>query len=220
MPADRDWIPGMTAARAWDRAFRFVGDPSIGYHLGAGGADPWAITPAAAHWKTGIVGLDCSGYVAYAWGMRRKQDESILAAYGGYISCDSIVIDARGPRQIFEPIARPELGALVVYPGVDIDGDGDRDRIGHVAMIGPALPAEWNERAPDFELLQVAHCSGSNWKRWPSGVGSDRRRSPAVAVTTGRLFNQKSVIEWRGKTLRDRRWAAMLVRVKALGRLA
>jgi hypothetical protein len=217
MTGKPDWVPDMTPARAWERAFRFVGDPSIGYHLGAGGADPWAITPAAAHWKTGIVGLDCSGYVAYAWGLRRKLDEDVLAAWGGYISTDSIIADARGARQVFEPIRRPELAALVVYCGVDLDGDGDRDRVGHVGLIGGAIPAEWDEDHPDYSLLQVAHCSASNWKRWPAPVGVERKRSPAVAVTSGRAWNGRQTVQWRDKPLRDKRWASIMVRVKSPG---
>jgi hypothetical protein len=147
----------------------------IGYGWGRGGRDPAAGTPADAKGR-----CDCSGFTAWALELDRLQfvpaagrkwvrqvdldgDGDLDPAVDLWLGTGGIIGDARGDRRFFEPIARPELGALLVYAA------GDGRPAGHVGVITGGLPAEWDPTSKAcWDRLRVTHCAKAH--RWPRGV--------------------------------------------------
>jgi hypothetical protein len=148
-----------------DRARSQVG--RLRYVLGAGGRDPDAKSPGDL---TGA--CDCSGFVAWCLGIDRKRPN--FAGYG-WVSTDSLVAAARSPGTGVGELERPEVGCLVVYPG--IYKQGKRVRVGHVGIVSQ-VPAEWSG---DFGTLKVIHCS----------AGNQRRTKKAVQETSGTAWTGK-----------------------------
>lgn len=186
----------LTRARACTRI-------QIEYALGAGGRNPRSSDPRSEKLRNGIrrFGLDCSGLVAHAIGFDRYQPNFI--PWGGWVNTDSLIEDALGLRQLVEQVMYPEVGALLCFPGVDYDSDGDRDRIGHVAIVSSiARVAEWDPNAPQYHLVDIIDCAGSNSKL-PGAVGD-------VAEHDARYFNGKAT--FRSRT--SPRWATKILRVR------
>jgi cell wall-associated NlpC family hydrolase len=147
----------------------------VRYGWGRGGRDPAAGTPADAKGR-----CDCSGYVAWALGLDRLQfvpaggkkwvrqvdldgDGDLDPAVDLWLGTAGIIADARGDRLFFEPIPRPELGALVVYAA------GEGRPAGHVGVIVGGLPAEWDASSRAAWLaLQVSHCASAH--KWPRAI--------------------------------------------------
>jgi len=151
--------PDPRAARVVARALSAVG--TCTYSLGKGGRHPEAASPGDGEGR-----CDCSGYASWAMGLDRKSD----AIDGGWISTDSIVRDATGPRRMFRvvPAGQIRAGDLVVFGGRW--AKGRRVAIGHVGVVV--------EAGPTIEACRVAHCHG------PSG------RSPAISVRDGRTWRR------------------------------
>lgn len=194
-----DSIP-VTVEQAIARA-RALTELPIRYVLGAGGRDPKVTDPQSEVRRGGRTfrGLDCSGAACYILGFDRYQPE--FEPRGGWVNTDGIIEDARGGRQLFEPVDYPEPGCLVVFPGVDLDRDGKRDRIGHVAFVVEP-PAEWDPSTPQFELLRIIDCAPSNARiSWSKG---------AVAEHRATYFAGKH----RFRGLERERWGSMLVRFR------
>lgn len=160
------------------RAMAILAGPRIIYGLGCGGADPRAASPAGPYVPrkgdsserrrvrklAGRVFLDCSGAVAYVLGIPRK-----IADYArgwGYFSTDGAVADANDSAvELLEWAAPGEVAVpwryLVVYGGEDTDGDGDRDRIGHIGIVC-GVPPGWTYRgSASLAELDVWHCAAS-----------------------------------------------------------
>lgn len=123
------------------------------YRLGAGGRDPLAPTPFDREGRA-----DCSGYLSWTLGLDRKTDR----IGGGWISTDSIVRDATGPRRMFDLVpvnAAVQPGDVIVYPGRYVAGR--RVAIGHVGIVA-SVPPGWAYAAPaDLAALRVVHCAAS-----------------------------------------------------------
>ncbi len=141
-----------------------------------GGKDPHARHPADYSYAFKTPTCDCSGFVAWCLGFDRFQ-EATFSQFSGWVSTDSMIIEARRKGAWFEEIRFPELGALVVTPGVR--RHGRRIRVGHVGMM-TGLPAEWDPAEPPWTDLIVTHCSSSNSRLtggairttgWSSGGG-------------------------------------------------
>lgn len=77
------------------------------YRLGRGGRKPLASSPFDAAGEA-----DCSGYAAWAIGLDRYQPGDIG---GDWISTDSIVRDARGPRAMFELVGAAPASLTVAH---------------------------------------------------------------------------------------------------------
>ena len=190
-----------TRAEAVVRARAMCGQlgVSIVYRLAdeSGGRDPFAADPAS-HWRTAIrrvavASCDCAGFVAWALGYDRYQP-GFLHPWE-WINCDSAILDARGPAGWFTEVATPIAGDLVVFPSIDLDHDGSRDRVGHIGVIVAVSP-RWVPGA--LAELRVAHCSDGNMKRY----------GRAIAETTGIIWSGAD--SFRGR--RDPRWAATFLR--------
>lgn len=158
------------------RARRFLG---LGlYCLGAGGKDPHADDPWSkcahpdkhTHEHKGRVFCDCSGFVDWCYEWTRNDP-----VYGWRYT-DAFVRDAARdvPGDLGYAVALEDCkeGDLVVYRSVDIDGDGDRDRVGHVGII--------SKRARTWHELRVIHCSASG--------------SVAVKETDGMIWAKRGVV--------------------------
>lgn len=169
------------------------------YGLGAGGRDPSAALPWGAYQPRkgeaadqverrrglGPVWCDCSGAVSWVLGVPRR-----IPGYArgwDYLSTDGLIRDADDPAvelvrwiEPGEPVAPWQ--ALVVYGSQDLDGDGDRDTIGHVGAVS-AVPEGWNYTGPaSLEALSVWHCAAS-----PSPTGAIRVSSGRPWRRVGRL---------------------------------
>lgn len=139
----------------------------IAYHLGAGGRRPDATTPADDHGR-----CDCSGLTAWLHRLDRRQ---VVDGRVVWLSTAGIMEDAAKARRFYEPVERPELGALLVYAA---DPQVSRG-YGHVAAVTGGVPAEWDPSSPPaWEGLLVTHCHG------PAG------RCPAVEETSARLWGR------------------------------
>lgn len=206
-----------TRVDAVARARRMTGSAgaAIRYRLKdhQGGRDPHA-TDCASHWKSLIKRIDlatadCAGFIAWALGFDRFQPDA-FATYGGWINCDSALIDARTVKSWFEevdwanpdPVRRiaPLAGDVVVFPSIDVDRDGKRDRVGHIGVITEVLPS-W---APNiWGALRVAHCSGGNDKR----IGRAIAETTAIPWSGATVYRGVTRSAWGATILRYRRFA-------------
>jgi len=184
---------------------------SIVYRLQdhSGGRRPWADDPAS-HWTTAIrrvkvASSDCAGFVAWCLGYDRYQPED-FHYYGGWINCDSAILDAEGKQEWFAPLIEtgdPERdqralpGDVVVFPSIDLDHDGSRDRVGHIGVIVGVSP-RWKPGA--WSELRVAHCSSGNTKK----------AGQAIAETSGVIWSQREAY----KNHSNPRWAARVIRYR------
>jgi hypothetical protein len=109
------------------------------YILGAGGRDPKAKTPLTK--RLGKWGSDCIGFVLWCLGHDRYQPET-FELYDGWINTDSLMMDAKGARSWYAPVAIPEPGDVVVFPS--IYKDGKRIRMGHIGLV-VEVPADMPE---------------------------------------------------------------------------
>lgn len=182
-------VPGVlrptTKAEAIARAKRLCGTAGarIRYRLAdhQGGRDPHA-DDCASHWHSLIKRIplatsDCAGFVAWCLGFDRYQPKT-FATYGGWINCDSALIDARANCQLFHAVLTPEPGDLVVFPSIDLDRDGKRDRYGHTGLVTYVGP-RWTPGA--WSMLRVAHCSSL----------SDQRFDRAIMETAGLVWARR-----------------------------
>lgn len=181
-PLSRELIAslGMAAARA-----RSMINAPVPYVLGAGGRNPMATSPIGK--RDNRRGCDCVGFTAWCSGFDRLQKE--FPYYGGWINTDSSLGKWNGELGQWEPASgwfalldRPVIGSWIVYPSIDIDNDGDRDRIGHVGIV-VGVEAEWS-----WQTTRVVHCSSS-----------------ASKATRGRAIQESDATLWaRAKTYRGR----------------
>lgn len=151
-----------------------------------GGTDPLAKDPAArwSHPGSKFVNItcDCIGAAAWIAGFDRYQPVRFSDIYDGYINCDSIRIDIAKGGKRFQRLHKPQPGCMILYGSVDYDGDGKRDRVGHIGTV-VAVPAVWNPDDPkSWQALKVVDVAA--------------RKGRANAMTTG--------LPWFGK---DRRGA-------------
>lgn len=199
----RGQIKPLTRAEAVARA-RLMAGPAgaaIRYRLAdhQGGTNPFA-EDCASHWLSTIMRIDlatadCAGFVAWCLGYDRFQPKE-FPLYGGWINCDSILGEARTSSRWFEIVPEALPGDLVVFPSIDFDHDGDRDRVGHVGIVTDVTDA----KVGDFADLVVAHCSATN----------DKTKKRAIAITTGAPWEGRD--QYRGK--RNPRWGSAVVRYK------
>ena len=182
------------------RALSALRGPQGRYGLGAGGRDPAAPGPwgpyvghkrrreSAAQRRERMSWprwCDCSGAVSWVLGVPRR-----IPGYArgwGYVSTDGLLADARDPAvELVEIVpvggeVRP-WECLVVYGSKDLDGDGDRDRIGHVGIVA-AVPDGWAYTGPaSLADLSVWHCAAS---ASPTG---------AIRVSDGRAWAREGVV--------------------------
>jgi hypothetical protein len=158
----------------------------IAYGFGRGGRDPDATSPADAKGR-----CDCSGLTAWLHRLDRRQlleaargqrpdvwadldgDGDLDPAIEAWLGTGGIITDALGPRRWYEPIQRPELGALVVYAP---DPKAGRT-YGHVEGVTGGLSAEWDPTSR--EVWSKLRLTGS---RGPAG------NTPSVQERDGLVF--------------------------------
>lgn len=183
----------LTSSESIERARSFLGKP-IKYQLGTGGRDPNAKSPSTT--RDGKVGCDCVGFVAWACGFDRLQPD--FPHYGGWINCDSALgkFDSlrgwHGVAGFFDVVQNPNPGDWVVYPSIDLDHDGARDRIGHVALV-TEVGESWA-----FENIKVIQCSSA----------ASRKGASSIVETNATLWGNSST--YKGRT--EARWGATFLR--------
>lgn len=177
------------------RARSMIGE-RLNYVLGAGGRNPRALTPASTITVGGLerTGCDCSGFVAWVLGYDRYQPDD-FDYMGGWISTDGMLGKWDKTKECwtpdpdwFELLEAPTPGCLVVYGAVDLDHDGQKERIGHVGIVSHCDPV-WSHTTN-----RVIHCSaqrvkpgfavqetnGEVWKRAALVRGRHHKRFEAV----------------------------------------
>lgn len=136
----------------------------VPYLLGGGGRNPLTPNPSTPVYRKGALlgtGCDCAGFVAWASGFDRFQRD--FPFYGGWINTDSALGIWDAHAQIWHPakgwfefLDAPEPGCWICYPSIDIDNDGDRDRIGHVGLVSEvSRPWAWG-------TTKVVQCSSTH----------------------------------------------------------
>lgn len=152
--------------RAVTRARSMLGQPAR-YKLGAGNRDPAAVTPL---WRGQC---DCSGFVLWCLGQRRRDDR--FPHYSGWINCDSALLDARRGQVLFQLVPWHDLrpGDVLVYPG----RFGPRGPIvrrlqpGHMGLVVELQPlsflpaSEQARRASVLASASVIDCSAEKARR-------------------------------------------------------
>jgi len=200
-------VPGLfrptTRQEAVERARKLAGPAGakIRYRLAdhQGGRDPHA-PDCASHWKSAVKRIplataDCAALACWSIGMDRYQPDR-FSTFGGWLNTDSMLIDARTSKELFEIADKPTPGDLIVYPSIDYDRDGDRERVGHVGIVVDA--AAWVPGT--FGGLRVVHCS----------AGNDRRLGRAIAETDAAPW--AGAATYRGETRPA--WGAMFLRYR------
>src|SRR5678816_181281 len=125
VPANDD----STEPASLTRARAFIGR---GHFLqGAGGRDPGAPGPEGACGSR--VGCDGPGFVAWCLGYDRYQPA--FAGGWDWVEPDAMILEAESTGRWFQPLAIPELGALIVYPSIELVRAGRIDRRGHVGLV-------------------------------------------------------------------------------------
>lgn len=185
----------MTGAEAVARARSQIGRGM--YVLGAGGYDPhgavdepWGpktITHADGRTEV-LIGADCSRFALWSWRLPGRIpgfNHGAHSTVADHLNCDSITEDAMHARRIFELVADPRPGDLVVYRSIwwkdghaNDTGHGIRRWIGHIGVIagvGRWRPGKLEGRIwipADHSELQVIQCRGPNGKV-PGVIASD-----------------------------------------------
>lgn len=127
--------------------------------------------------KKGLWGVDCAGFaICWAWKLRRGRpgfNKGGWATVSDDINSDSFLEDAEHKKELSSVVKVPAVGDLLIYPSYR--KSGKRLLIGHVGII-EAVPAEWDEDNPQYELLTVLQACGPN------------KRKPAVLKTNGETW--------------------------------
>jgi len=144
----RGLVLSMALEQVRDRALYLASDRCVtGYYLlheHNGGKDPTAPDPFDRWSKPGSsfvnITADCIGGAAWCGGFDRYQPKRFAHIYGGWINCDSMLLDARGPAKCFVELDRPEPGCFVVC------ASGSRGhKVGHIGTV-VTVPAEWDKQ--------------------------------------------------------------------------
>lgn len=168
----------MTTAEYVARLLTQVGKGE--YQLGAGGWDSKkAHTCFLPHWKTGIVGCDCSAF-AIKFGLKLRGHRPGFGRGPGArvtddINSDSALYDAIHNHELFEIVNGPPREAdLLITPSRFDPRTGERTGIGHVRAVTGNRALEWDHAIlpRPWELVDVVECRGPNGKRPGVVVGT------------------------------------------------
>lgn len=176
-----------TPEEAVKRARSQIGVPW--YKLGAGGRNPFLANCGKKQRPPSKEGeplkplreaSDCIGLVCWSWGFDRLNPK--FPVYGGWINTDSIVQSLTKSKDWFIELDAPRYGALIVYPGIYVNGE--RARTGHIGLI--------TEHHKDDAVYDwnVIHCSASR-----KGV----RETMGTAWYEKEIFRSKVNQEWRAR---------------------
>jgi hypothetical protein len=187
----RSSLLGMPATDPLARAQSRIGTGR--YVLGAGGVDPHAAIPDTA--VGARRGCDGPGFIAWCLGYARHHPG--FTHGWDWVNADSMIVEAETRGAWFLVVSRPEVGAVLAYPSVELERDGRRDRLGHAALILD-VPTGWSGTEAAWSKLRVAHCHSS----------IQRRRGYAIDVTHAVAWAQRASFRgashpgWRTRFLR------------------
>jgi hypothetical protein len=176
------------SARAVERALSLVGS-LLPYKLGTGNHR------GPTRYNNGPLGFDCWGLAgSFAFEQPRHEpgfNKGPWATVSDDRNCDSAIEEAEHIGKAYQVVLTPRVGDLLVMPSIR-DKNGKRIRIGHVWLV-VGVPAEWDEAAPQYSLLDTVQCQASTKPAIKRGPG------PRSDATTFRgLINE----EWRVRILR------------------
>jgi hypothetical protein len=133
-----------------------------------GGDDPTRPHPFSVWYyekgKRTVATADCVGFGMWCQGADRKLSGRIHDYDGGWVNTDSACLDSDGDQELFERVAEPFPGCIVVYPSYRLN----RRRVpGHWGTVVSVIPAKGREKA----LVQAAHCHGPPLKGPAISIG-------------------------------------------------
>jgi hypothetical protein len=163
------------------------------YIIGAGGRDAAASCPDGT--VRGRRGCDYAGFLAWCMGYDRYQRDFTRGS--DWVNADSMICEAETAGTWFQPLAAPELGAIVAYPSIALDHDGHRDRVGHAALV-VELPEPWSSTDAAWTSLRIIHCSPAIQRR----LGHAIDETHAAAWAHRASFRGASHPRWRARFLR------------------
>lgn len=163
MPDNPQLVLPASVAELIARAREAIGQ-GIRYKLGSGGMNPNASLPAHDN------KCDCSGFICWVLGLSRETNIPFYKKYGGWIFTDSMVDDVNSNSGIFDRLALPEPGCIVVY--------GAGKAIGHVGLVSDVS---------DGEMVSVIHCSSGNDRRFGDAI---KETSPDVFMRPDALWGK------------------------------
>lgn len=138
--------------------------PDIFYRLKEfnGGKDPTA-PDCATRWRSSPEAMtvnrtsDCIGGAAWGAGFDRYQPVRFAHVYGGWINCDSMVMDADAGAKCFRRIAAPVPGCFIVARS----GAFGAGTVGHIGGV-VAVPSVWLGQRGDYAALGVVDVAARN----------------------------------------------------------
>lgn len=163
------------------------------YLVGAGGHDPTAPSPDSV--VRGRRGCDYAGFLAWCLGYSRRQRG--FTSSSDWINADTMIEEAETRALWFLPIAEPEPGAILAYCSISLDRDGQRDRLGHAALI-TSRPTRWTLADSSWSALRIIHCSPSIQRRHRHAIAETHAASWAHRAS----FRGISHPHWRARFLR------------------
>jgi hypothetical protein len=163
------------------------------YVVGAGGCDASAARPESV--ARGKLGCDYAGFLAWCLGYDRYQRGFVPGS--DWINADSMIREAETLGTWFRPLVAPEIGAIVAYCSIDLERDGQRDRIGHAALV-VEVPDRWSAGETAWTALRIIHCSPSIQRRRGHAIDETHAAAWAHRAT----FRGTSHPHWRSRFLR------------------
>lgn len=146
----------------------------IDYLLGAGGMDPKLPMPGRK--------CDCSGFVAWCYGISRKLDHPHYREWnGGWLETTAVYKDATSQFGMFDTVPR-ELalpGDAIVF------GDRGAGRHGHIGIV---------TKVDKLGPVLVCHCSYGNFKKFGHAV---QETGPDIFWAYGAVIARPSWVEFR-----------------------
>lgn len=160
-----------------------------------GGGNHKGATRVNVDGKPSALGYDCWGF---AWSYCYEEPRTVQGFNRGSwstvsdaINCDSACEEAEHIGKRFQVVLTPRVGDLLVMPSIR-DKNNKRIRMGHVWIV-VGVPAEWDEAAPQYSLLDTVQCQASSRPAIKLGPG------PKSDATSFRgLINE----DWRVRILR------------------
>lgn len=173
------------------RARAFIGRGR--YRVGAGGHDPRDLSPESL--VGGRLGCDYAGFLAWCLGYSRHQRGFTSSA--DWVNADSMIEESETRGLWFLPLGGPELGAVVAYCSISLERDGQRDRVGHAALV-VEHPPRWTSSESDWSAMHIIQCAPSIQRRTRYAIAETH------AASWGRRASFRGACHphWRARFLR------------------
>lgn len=163
------------------------------YLIGAGGYAPDEPSPESI--VRGRRGCDYAGFLAWCLGYSRHQRG--FTSSSDWINADSMIEEAETRASWFRPLAEPEPGAILTYCSISLERDGQRDRVGHAALI-VERPFRWTSNDAAWAAMRIIQCAPSIQRRHRYAIAETHASAWAHRAS----FRGATHPHWRARFLR------------------